>query len=337
MAGVIREPGAGRPVSPSPGGTTDHDAALPLVSVITPVFGVTDFLAEAIESVLAQSYPRVEHLVVDDGSPTPVAAPALTSAYPAVRWLRQPNMGPSGARNHGIRESGGEFLVFLDADDCLVPEAIQRGLDAIRAAPDIGMVFGVIEGMSASGETRGILRPGEEHIGPVSFEQLLARDVPGVPVGGLFRRAAVEAVGGFDEGLRGFEDYDLYVRMAKVTRIVGHGHLIARYRSHPAQSSRNLTMMMDARERIFARLALETQGQPRLHRALRQGRRWDGNYWQKSVLLQRISAHVSSGRYLRALEPMGILLWKHPRFFLENAGRKLRRLVRRTVPHPSGS
>jgi glycosyltransferase involved in cell wall biosynthesis len=313
-------------------GVPDHPTPLPLVSVITPVFGVTRYLAEAIESVRAQSHPRIEHLVIDDGSPEPVATDAFTSRFPWVRWLRQPNAGPSRARNLGIQQSAGAFLVFLDADDLLGPDDIRRGLEAIQAAPDIGMVFGETEAMDPSGESRGLLRPGQFHLGPVSYEQLLTGNIPGVPVSCFFRRTTVEAVGGFDEELRCCEDYDLYLRLAKVSRVVGHPHPAGRYRVHPEQSSRNLSRMMADRERIFDRLALEARGQPHLLRAIRKGRRWDGSFWQPSALHTRMTDHIREGRWLRACGPAIDLLRTHPRFFMENLWRKLRKLGRRGEP-----
>ena len=110
------------------------------VSVIIPCYKQAGFLSDAIESVLAQTHPYVEIIVVDDGSPDNTSDVALS--YPGVRCIRQENQGLSAARNTGIRESTGDFLVFLDADDRLTPSASRRGLHYLRLVPQAVIAVG---------------------------------------------------------------------------------------------------------------------------------------------------------------------------------------------------
>src|SRR5215217_8140206 len=117
---------------------TYSDAAL--VSVIIPCFNQAHFLVEAIESVLAQSYSHFEIVVVDDGSTDNTCD--VASYYERVRCIRQNNQGLAAARNSGIRESKGSYLVFLDADDRLLPEALEAGVKCLKAYPDGAFVFG---------------------------------------------------------------------------------------------------------------------------------------------------------------------------------------------------
>src|SRR5437868_3561752 len=95
----------------------------PLISVVIPCYQQAHFLGEAITSVLKQTYSHHEIIVVDDGSTDDPAA--VTSSYPNVRYIRQKNQGTAAARNRGLRESLGSFLVFLDADDRLLPKAFE--------------------------------------------------------------------------------------------------------------------------------------------------------------------------------------------------------------------
>src|SRR5215204_1328714 len=114
------------------------DAAL--VSVVIPCYNQAHFLGEAIESVLAQSYPNFEIIVVDDGSPDNTSE--VAASYPRVRLVRQENQGLSAARNSGLARSEGEYVVFLDADDRLLPGALQAGLECFEAHPKCAFVYG---------------------------------------------------------------------------------------------------------------------------------------------------------------------------------------------------
>ncbi|PYX11479.1 MAG: hypothetical protein DMG84_23855 [Acidobacteria bacterium] len=101
-----------------------------LVSVIIPCYNQAHFLHEAIESVLAQSYPNFEIIMVNDGSTDSTAD--VVRRYSPVRYVYQENAGLSSARNTGLKKSRGEYVVFLDADDRLLPEALQVGIDCLR-------------------------------------------------------------------------------------------------------------------------------------------------------------------------------------------------------------
>src|SRR5262245_48924076 len=121
----------------------------PLVSIVIPCFKQGHFLGEAIESVLNQSYPNHEIIVIDDGSPDNTSQ--VASHYAGVRLIRQENQGLSAARNRGISESHGEFLVCLDADDRLLPGALESGLTCMSERPESELVFGRYRGIEADG------------------------------------------------------------------------------------------------------------------------------------------------------------------------------------------
>src|SRR5215208_5142350 len=94
----------------------------PTISVIIPCYNGAGFLSEAIESVLAQRYPDLETIVVDDGSTD--NSLAIAAQYPEIRSISQRNAGVAAARNTGLRYSAGEYIVFLDQDDRLLPDAL---------------------------------------------------------------------------------------------------------------------------------------------------------------------------------------------------------------------
>src|SRR3712207_1908731 len=165
----------------------------PLVSVVIPCYNQAHFLGEAIESVLAQSYPNVEIIVVDDGSTD--ATSEVARSYPKVRLVRQENQGLSGARNAGLARSEGEYVVFLDADDRLLPEALETGVEYLEARPECAFVSGPCNRITADGSplpTRPRLHVGGDH-----YLTLLQRCYIMPPAAVVYRRAVFESVGCF--------------------------------------------------------------------------------------------------------------------------------------------
>src|SRR5215213_4245219 len=120
-----------------------------LVSVVIPCYNQAHFLGEAVESVLAQSYPRFEVVVVDDGSTDDTAE--VAARYPKVRCVRQQNQGLAAARNTGLRHSEGEYVVFLDADDRLLPEALKNGLECLETHRECAYVYGHFRMIASDG------------------------------------------------------------------------------------------------------------------------------------------------------------------------------------------
>lgn len=116
----------------------------PEVSVVIPVHNGEKYLAEAIRSVLAQSYPRIEVIVVDDGS-TDHSASIVCAFGPPVRLMQQANLGPAEARNAGVRQAVGDVLAFLDADDLWTPDKLARQIEALSSNSACEAVVGRVE------------------------------------------------------------------------------------------------------------------------------------------------------------------------------------------------
>jgi glycosyltransferase involved in cell wall biosynthesis len=220
----------------------------PLVSVIIPCYNQARYLAEAIESVLAQTHARHEVIVIDDGSLDDVAG--VVARYPAVKYVRQPNGGLSAARNSGIRESHGEYLVFLDADDRLLPDALRTGLDCFNVRPECAFVSGHYRMMRDDGTPQpDFVRVPPE---PDVYRTLLQRNYIGMHATVLYRCAIFDSIGGFNRDLASCEDYDMYLRIARGHAVHSHSRVVAEYRRHDAAMSMDPARMLRGALDAFA-------------------------------------------------------------------------------------
>jgi len=131
----------------------------PLVSIVIPCFNQGRFLGEAIDSALAQAHPAIEVIVVNDGSTDDTRSVAC--ARPGVRHIEQRNQGAPTARNTGLADSRGEYVLFLDADDRLLPHAVALGIQSLDAHPDWSFVTGHVRLIAEDGSSVDV--PSQEH------------------------------------------------------------------------------------------------------------------------------------------------------------------------------
>jgi glycosyltransferase involved in cell wall biosynthesis len=193
---------------------------------IIPCYKQAHMLGDAIESALAQTYPHAEVVVVDDGSPDDPGA--VVARYPSVRLVRQANRGSAAARNAGLWASRGEYVVFLDGDDVLLPHALDTGMRELTACPACAFVHGACERRNLDGTQ---LRYRPPVVGEVDlYLKLLRGNSVRQLATMVFRRTALEAVGGFDEERRQAQDWDLYLRITQRFPAYGHGGLVSVYR-----------------------------------------------------------------------------------------------------------
>lgn len=185
------------------------------VSVLIPTYNRRQYLVEAIRSVQSQTYGdgcRMEIVVADDGS-TDDTRSAVEAFGDAVRYLHQENQGVSAARNLAFRESTGEYVVFLDSDDTLLPNALADLSEALDSHPacDVAYSDGYI--IDSNGLRRGTL----SDYAPRPFVDALETFVAGDPLGlhgTMFRRSALESIEGpFDPQMLGYEDVDMIMRL----------------------------------------------------------------------------------------------------------------------------
>jgi glycosyltransferase involved in cell wall biosynthesis len=169
------------------------------VDVIVPAYGPSPWLAEALDSALAQDPAPAAVIVVDDASPAPLALEARHAGR-CVLVRRERNGGPAAARASGLERSDAPLVALLDADDAWEPGKVAAQLDALAAAPDAGVCFGsatvVDEGGSPTGEEFAAVEPGVH--AAADMARLLFRRNPIPTSSAILRRSAVDASGGFD-------------------------------------------------------------------------------------------------------------------------------------------
>lgn len=291
-----------------------------LVSIIIPCFRQAHFLGEAIESVLAQTYPHYEIVVVDDGSPDdPIQ---VVRRYSSVRYLRQKNRGLAAARNSGIQASTGEYLVFLDADDRLLPNHLQANIKAFQEHPDAGFVCGDYRWFGAEGAWHvHDCRPYPDH-----YATLLRRNFIGPPHVVLFKRQIIQNVGGFREDVSPSEDQEMYLRIARAFPIYCHHEIIAEYRRHDAQLSQKFDVMLKSSLTALRLQRDHVRLNPIYREAYKSGilfrqRLYDG------ALQRQIVIDIKQQRWHRVVEALFIYLRYHPRGLSSVLCAKLRKII----------
>lgn len=236
---------------------------LPLVSVITPVFNGGPWLGEALDSALAQTFPSLEVIVVNDGSTDDSLAIARAKARndDRVRIIDKVNAGLPAARNQALNMARGGYLALLDADDAWLPNHLQMAMQAFEDDPDLGLVHANVQHVDTEGALVDIpVRTWRENMD--AFEALALRHEHVCCPTAVFSRLALDTVGGFDLRFTGLgcEDRDLWLRIAARFRIRYRDRITARYRLHPNSMSADDDRMALARQMLVAKLAESERG-----------------------------------------------------------------------------
>ena len=256
--------------------SSDHS----LVSVVIACYNGEAHLEEAIKSALAQSHSGVEIIVVDDGSTD--GSSEIAQKFP-VRYIRQENRGLSASRNLGIDASRGNYVVFLDADDRLRPEAIETGLRVMAEHPESAMTVGDHLFISRDGSYLSDSR--KACLQSSHYEELLKSNFIEMISSVLFRRSVLVEIGGFDTALRVAEDYELYLRIARVYPICCHPALLAEYRLHQKNASHNSELMLRMTLQVLRRQAQYVRAdRSRLFAFLAGLRNWRKQYGRQLAL-----------------------------------------------------
>ncbi len=223
------------------------DRNMPLVSVIIPCFNHARFLQEAVESVLQQTYPNIEIIIVNDGSTDDTEQTA--KSFEGIKYFYQPNKGLSAARNAGIKEASGEFLVFLDADDWLYKDAIFTNFQYLQRNPLAAFVSGAHDKVTSDKKfiSEAVWQINSDH-----YLHLLQGNYIGMHATVMYRRHIFDEFL-FDTNLKACEDYDLYLRIARKHPVVHHTHKLAPYRIHGNNMSSDISMMLDMVLQVHSR------------------------------------------------------------------------------------
>ena len=298
------------------------------VGVIITTFNHARFLADAITSVLAQTRQPDKIIVVDDGSsddPT-----AVVADFPCVRMIRQRNLGLAAARNTGLQNCATTHVVFLDADDRLLPTALDAGLACAAKRSECAFVYGGYRRVSED------LRPcGGDCYYPIIGDAhlaLLRGNGIGMHAAVLYRRDCLMEVGGFNEALRRCEDYELYLRIAQKFRISSHEVIVAEYRLHSENMSADAVAMLrtalSVLDRHESRIIV---GVPE-RAALREGRAFFRDYYA-SRMLDPLSVQArASQRIGAAVKGLIQATWWSPRTVVRRLVRFVRSRVRKVLP-----
>lgn len=299
-------------------------------SVVIPCYRQARYLPDALASLAAQDQPPARVVVVDDGSPDDVET--AVRPFPWVTVIRQENQGVAVARNRGLAECSEPFVIFLDADDRLLPNAVRAGSDALVSCPDCAFVWGFNRGVDADG--RAHPRPPTDFRGEPSYAGLLERNIVGAPAGVAFRAEAVRRVGGFDSTVPAAEDYDLFVRLARTWSFACHGQLVAEYRHHGGNMSGDTSKML-----VGVRFILDREERwllqggrppgspdPRASRqALARGRRAAQRLYDGEPRLEALRTAVRQGSWVRAVRLSSLLAFRYPSLLARALGAALQR------------
>jgi glycosyltransferase involved in cell wall biosynthesis len=295
------------------------------VSIIITTYNHARFLAEAIESALRQTVGPGEVIVVDDGSTDDPGS--LVSRYPQVQLVRQANQGLAAARNTGWRAARGRYVVFLDADDLLLPEALAFNLRRFAERPECAFVYGSFHFIDSAGEQLD-LDICTTMVGEDAYVCFLEGNCIGMHATVMYRRDCLEEVGGFDPQMRATEDYEMYLRLTRRYPVLGGMECIAAYRRHDANMSSDIPLMLDTALAAMRRQLPYLNGNPGWQRALETGiRRWKTYYADLQLTRVRNIARTSGLRQVPLRDLMDVFA-RAPAIFLKITGRRTVKALR---------
>lgn len=289
--------------------------AVPLVSVVIPVFNGAAYVREAIDSALAQTHPNVEILVVDDGSNDGGATVAVAQSYgDRIRTLHKDNGGVASALNLGIREMRGELFSWLSHDDIYLPHKLSSQVEELSRQSSDAVLYADYEIIDGTGKQIGRVRTAD--IPMALFRRALVTDAPINGCTVLVPRRCFDRAGLFDERLKTTQDYDMWFRMADCCRFVHQPKVVLKSRVHPGQGMRTMatTCLTEGNAihlRFLERLAAEPAGGPS----------FDHFLMYAALRLEQLGYHEASTRALA--------------YYLERspAGNGLQGLARRAFAH----
>ena len=204
---------------------------MPLLSIVTPCFQAARWLPAALDSVAALRVPH-EHVVVDGGSRDGTVELLSKREDSALRWISEADRGQTHAVNKGLTLARGDLLMWVNADDEIVPEGVARAVEHLERHPDTQVVYGGLDFMDANGSVRRPYRPA-----PWSFRRylFLGDYVPTPTI--IFRRSRYLAVGTLDERWEDAADYDFYLRLMHGVRVDQLPDAHVRFRYHHASKT----------------------------------------------------------------------------------------------------
>jgi glycosyltransferase involved in cell wall biosynthesis len=300
------------------------------VSVVIPSYNHAEFLGAAIESVLSQTIQDCEIIVVDDGSTDNTRE--VAARYTRAKYIFQTNQGLSAARNTGIKHATGQFLVFLDADDLLMPSALEAGLECFQENPGSAFVSGVYRRIRKTGEV--FFTYARPEIKGGHYLAFLRGNYIGMHATVMYKRKVFEQIGGFDTTLRACEDYDMYLRISRDHPVATHDKVVAEYRIHGENMSGNLALMVRYSTRVVERQRSQLRNGEE-QEAFRMGLNWWREYYA-GQMFRRLGQGKVARRMIVAARTGLPLFLEIPgttgRMALQRVKAKLREFARKVIP-----
>jgi glycosyltransferase involved in cell wall biosynthesis len=208
------------------------------ITALIPTYNSAQYIRETVDSVLSQTYPIHEVIVVDDGS-TDSTQEVLASYGNRIRYIRQPNAGPPAARNTGLALATGDLIALLDSDDLWAPKKTELQMDYLQRHPSCGLVYTDMKTFDDSGIieesvkiSRNLTYPSGNIFPQMFYETLFQTSAV------LMRKSCIDAVGGFDADLRMGDDYELFLRISRHYEMGCVDEPLILYRQHATQGTR---------------------------------------------------------------------------------------------------
>jgi glycosyltransferase involved in cell wall biosynthesis len=278
-------------------------------TVVITTFNHLQFLQEALESCINQTVPAEKIIVVDDGSmqdPSP-----LVSRFEAVQLIRQANRGLAAARNAGIRACDTSYVIFLDDDDRLLPEAIEAGTTALIARPDAALAYGAYYMIDAGGQRTSKKLLVEPPDNPY-FRFLTHGNFVGMHATVIYRRSCLLNMGGFDENFRCCEDYELFLRIARTHQLARHETPVAEYRWHQQNMSDKKLLMFRAATEALKRENLYVGDHCELREAIRTGMEFWREFYSLEIAKKSLRVLKMGGLSFHAVRLLAASLYLAP-------------------------
>jgi glycosyltransferase involved in cell wall biosynthesis len=272
------------------------------ISAVIPAYNYGRYLGRAIESVLAQTRPVDEVIVIDDGSTDDTAAVAASFGQ-RVRYIYKENRGLSAARNTGIRAAQGDWLAFLDADDCWRADKIQLQMESVERNPDCALVYTSSSTFTLDGVTNSYRAIDPSLIWPTLRYQNCISGGSGVMV----RKDVFLELDGFDETLTACEDWDMWVRIGRKYKFsLVQEPVTAVMVAHASMSSDHVRMLTNTERILEKTLLADLRG---LDRWI-----WRRKIWASQMFAASISARKGNSGQALTLILRSLAQWPSPFF-----------------------
>ncbi|SRR5579884_244097 len=290
-----------------------------LVSVVIPCYNGARFLDEALISVLAQSHANKEVIVVDDGSTDNSAE--IATRYPSVRYIRQRNAGVAAARNTGLRYSRGDYVVLLDQDDRLLPDALESNLRCLVDRPAYAFVFGDAQSIGDDGSLLPH-RTSSPHEGNNHYLSLLRGNYIWTPGVVMYRRGIRDGLLQFDTKAEPSDDFELNLRIARQYPVYHNNTVVLEYRMHGTNTGRRHAVMLRAGLTVVRNQRRWVQHDRRGKQALADGLRFIENYYGNLLISQMAADIRNNQNWRQTCAGLQVLLRYTPHLLVRRALRK---------------